>query len=156
MCKKQTSVSHSSTEAEITSLDAGHSLGHLGFALFRNKRTIVMYHFMKHFTERLFKRRLHSKILDNRVNALIDVIHTPTTSAAMAIPIRKEGQCDFAGCDPFIPVNAFDNYSTATSIVDLGAAVPETSHRLPAFIIILLVHYKSRVRVKARLAFTEI
>ena len=43
---------------------------------------------------------------------------------------------DFADCDPFVPVSTFDNDSTTTSTVELGAAVPEASHRLPSFSII--------------------
>ena len=47
---------------------------------------------------------------------------------------------DFTDRDPLVPVSTFDNESTTTSTVTLGAAVPEAWHRLPLFIIIPVIH----------------
>ena len=55
-------------------------------------------------------------------------VHTPKCTAI------------FADRHPLVPGNTFDNDSTTTTTVNLGAAIPEALHRLPFFSIMPFVH----------------
>ena len=87
-------------------------------------------------------------IPENRLNTLIDFLHTETFVQDKVQDARQdtdhhhfgnhgrtyaERYRDVADNDPLVPVSTFDNDSTTTSAVTVGAAIPEASHLLPFF-----------------------
>ena len=95
--------------------------------------------------------------LDNCVNTLVADFHTEVLDQDKTQDARKDtdthhfgsygrthaqGYRNFADCDPLVLINASDHDSTTTSTVNLGAAIPQVSHRLPFFGITHFVHNK--------------
>ena len=64
---------------------------------------------------------------------------TPTTSAAMAVPIPKGTAILLIVIHSSLSTT-FDHDFTATFTVVLGASIPESFRRLPSFIIIAFVY----------------
>ena len=105
-----------------------------------------------------------SMIFDNSLNASIDSFHTETFSQHEVQDASKntdthhfcchgrtpsQGYCNVADCDPLVPVYSFDHYSTTTSTIDLGAAIPEASNRLPTFSLLSFYNHNFLCRYHA-------
>ena len=93
--------------------------------------------------------------LDNCVNTLVNRFHTEVFSQHEVQDASKDTDThhfgrhgrpypqryrNFADCDPFVCGSTLDDNSTVTSTDDLGAAIPEASHRFPSFIIFTFVN----------------
>ena len=70
---------------------------------------------------------------------------------------NAQGYRDCADCDPLVSINTFDNDSTTTSTNDLGAAIPEATHRLALFRIFSFVNNSCSLsfcsQVRAEISF---